>query len=91
MFMNVIGNWLEGSGWVEVFEKGSDFTLARVGSFLHGNRVKRCCYGHQVSLAAFQELAGDAFMMETKGQEKRIAYAECVTKKVFSKCTILVR
>ena len=34
-FMSAIGNWLNGSGWVEVFEHGSRFTLARVESFLH--------------------------------------------------------
>ena len=48
-FMNVIGYWLYGSGWVTVFEKGSDFTLARVESCLYVNKVKRCGYGHQVS------------------------------------------
>lgn len=68
-FMNVRGNWLDGSGWVEVFEKRSDFALARVKSFLHGNKVRRCCYGHQISLAAIRKLVGDRFMMETKGQE----------------------
>ena len=81
-FMNVIGNWLVGSSWVEVFEKGKEFTLATLESFLHGNKVKHCCCGHQVSLAAFWKLAGDAFMIETKGQEKYITYAEWVTKKV---------
>ena len=81
-FINVIGNWLEGSSWVEVFEKGSDFTLAIVESFLHGNKIKRCRYGHQVSLAAFQKLAGEAFMIETKRHEKRIAYSEWVITKV---------
>ena len=32
-FMSAIGNWLNGSGWVEVFEHGSRFTLARVEAF----------------------------------------------------------
>ena len=39
-FMSAIGYWLEGSGWVEIFERGNDFTLTRVESFLYGNKVK---------------------------------------------------
>ena len=50
-------------------------------SFFHGNKINRCRYGHQVSPATFRKLAGDAFMIETKGKEKLTAYAERVTKK----------
>ena len=79
--MSAIGNWLEGSGWVEIFERGSDFTLARVHSFLYGNKVKSCCYGHQVSLAAFQKLAGDAFRLETEGSQVIISFTDWTDKK----------
>ena len=42
---------------------------------------KRCPFGHKVLLAPFRKLVGNAFMMQTKGQEKRISYVEWVTKK----------
>ena len=77
--MNAIGNWLNGSGWVEVFERGSEFSLASVESFLHGNKVKRCRYAHQVSLAAFQRLARDAYTEETKMQS--ISYDDWISVK----------
>ena len=80
-FISAIGNWLEGSGWVEIFERGSDFTLARVESFLYGNKVKRCRYGHQVSLAAFRKLAGDAFRLETEGSQVIISFTDWADKK----------
>lgn len=46
-FINVRGNWLEGSAWVEIFEKEIDFTLGRMESFLHGIKIKLSSYGDQ--------------------------------------------
>ena len=78
-FMSAIGNWLNGSGWVEVFEHGSRFTLARVESFLYGNKVKRCRYAHQVSLAIFLQLLQEVYLEECP--EKLISCDEWLLQK----------
>ena len=78
-FMSAIGNWLNGSGWVEVFEHGSRFTLARVKSFLYQNKVKRCRYAHQVSLVIFLQLLQEAYFEECP--EKLISCDEWLLQK----------
>ena len=60
-FMNAIGDWLEGSGWVEIFEKARITTPGRIESFLTGRKVKRTRYAHQLSLAALTKLSKQAF------------------------------
>jgi hypothetical protein len=48
-FLSAIGDWLEGSGWVELLTKSSINTPGRAESMLRGNQVKRSRYVHQVS------------------------------------------
>ena len=38
--LNAIGEWLEGSGWLGVFNKAKISTLGRADSFLSGSHVK---------------------------------------------------
>ena len=38
-FISAIGNWLEVSAWLEIFERASDFTLARVESFFYCKKL----------------------------------------------------
>ena len=78
-FMSAIGNWLNGSGWVEVFEHGSRFTLARVESFLYGNKVKRSTYAHKVFLVIFLQLLQEAYLEECP--EKLISCDEWLLQK----------
>ncbi len=60
-FLDAIGNWLDGSGWVDVFERAKISTTGRIESFLNGRKVKRTRYAHQVSLASLLHLSMLAF------------------------------
>ena len=60
-FLNTIGDWLEGSGWVEILAKAEVNTPGRAESFLSGSQVKRTRYAHQVSCAALYLLLQEAF------------------------------
>ena len=60
-FLNAIGDWLEGSGWVTIFERARMTTVGRIDSFLSGSKIKRSRYVHHVSLAALIKLARQAF------------------------------
>ena len=58
--MAVIGDWLDGSGWVEILVKADINTPGRAESMLHGRHVKRCRYTHQVTSAALCLLLNDS-------------------------------
>ena len=60
-FINVIGDWLDGSGWCEVFNKANISTPGRVENFLKGSHVKRSRYAHQISLSALHGMAHGLF------------------------------
>ena len=64
--LNLIGNWLDGSGCVDVFKKEFINTPGRVESFLQGTNVKRSRYAHQLSLASLLRLARDSFDEKTE-------------------------
>ena len=59
--LNAIGNWLEESGWVTIFERACITSVGRIDGFLSGSKLKRSRYAHQVSLAALIKLARQAF------------------------------
>ena len=44
--LKAIGDWLEGKGWLGVFNKAKIRTPGRVDSFLSGSHVKRSRYAH---------------------------------------------
>ena len=67
--LNLIGNWLNGSGWVDVFKKAFINTPGRVESFLKGTNVKRSRYAHQLSLASLLRLARDTFDEKTENYD----------------------
>ena len=62
LFLNIIGDWLNGSGWIEVYEKSTVSTAGKIESFLSGKHVKRSRYAHQVTLATLLHLAWKAYM-----------------------------
>ena len=51
-FLSTIGDWIEGSGWTELYEMSAirTGTEGRVESFLTGKKVKRTRYAYQVTL-----------------------------------------
>ena len=65
-FLSTIGDWLEGSGWTELLEKSKINTTGRIESFLHGSKVKRSRYAHQVTLGALMKLSNLAFQNQNK-------------------------
>ena len=56
-FLDAIGNWLDGSGWTNIFERAKITTTGRIYSYLSGSKVKRTRYAHQVSLASLIHLS----------------------------------
>ena len=60
-FISTIGDWLDGSGWTDAFEKAKITTTGRIESFLKGKKVKRTRYAHQLSLSSLVKLSRMAF------------------------------
>ena len=63
-FINAIGDWLDwldGSGWCEVFNKADISTPGRVENFLQGSHVKRSRYAHQISLSTLYTMSYNVF------------------------------
>ena len=56
-FLNVIGDWLEGSGWLTIFERAHMTTAVRINSFLSDSKIKRSRYANQVSLAGSDQVS----------------------------------
>ena len=59
--LNTVGDWLEGSGWLGVFNKAKISTPGRVDSFFSGSHVKRSRYAYLNSLFAFRSMAQEVF------------------------------
>ena len=53
---SVIGQWLHGSGRVDIYRKCGISTTGIIEGFLSGSDVKRCRYAHLVALASFVKL-----------------------------------
>jgi hypothetical protein len=60
-YMKAIGNWLDESGWTDVFTKAQISTPGRIESFLNGSHVKRNRHAHLLSLASLANLSQMAF------------------------------
>ena len=61
VLMNAIGNWIQGSGWVEAFVQANIITAGQIDSFLNVSKVKRTRFAHQLSLAVLIKLSHNAF------------------------------
>ena len=60
VLMNAIGNWIQGSGWVEAFVQANIITAGQIDSFLNVSKVKTR-FAHQLSLAVLIKLSHNAF------------------------------
>ena len=65
-FLNATGNWLEGNGWVTIFERAHMTIVGHIDSFLCGLKIKRSRFAHQVSLAALIKLTRQVFESQNK-------------------------
>ena len=61
---NMIGKWLAGSGWTDIFIKAGVATTGRCESLLKSSHVKRTRYAHEVSLAALYILRNEAHLAD---------------------------
>ena len=62
MFLNIIGTWLDGTGWSDLYEKLGIDTSGRVCSFLKGSHLKRSRYPQQITLVSLAKLAHQAYL-----------------------------
>ena len=60
-FLSCIGDWLEGSGWTEIYDKSGISSKGRVENFLKGSKVKRTRYAHHVTLKVLVDFTVEAF------------------------------
>ena len=60
-WLGVLGDWLDGGSWTELYDMSKISTSGRVDSFLKGSIVKRSRYSHQVTLATLILLSKQAF------------------------------
>ena len=60
-----IGDWLQGSGWGEIYANLNISTPGRIESALKGNKIKRSRYTHQVALYVLRSLAKHKFKKQT--------------------------
>ena len=59
--LNAIGDWLEASGWLRVFNKAMIRTPDIVDSFLWRSHVKKSIYAHLISFFALHSIAQELF------------------------------
>ena len=52
VFLDENGNWLDGSGWADVFERAKITTTGCIESYYHSNKMKRTRHAYQASLAS---------------------------------------
>ena len=62
IFLNIIGTWLDGSGWSDIYEKSRVNTSWRVTSFLKRIHVKRSRYAQQITPPALVNIAHQAYL-----------------------------
>ena len=61
IFINVIGDWLEGSGRIQIFNHARISTPGWVESFFSGSHVKRSRYAHLLTLFALYSMANEVY------------------------------
>ena len=84
-FMNAIGDWVEGSGWIQALEKAGFSTPGRIESYLSGKKIKRTRYAHQVTLAVLSKLAHSVFQAQTEFEDFE-SWKESTEKKNANHC-----
>ena len=61
ILLNVLGDWLEGSGWAAVMASANVMTEGRADALQSGSHTSRAQWAHQVSAAALFCLQSQAF------------------------------
>ena len=86
-FLNLLGNWLESSGWTESLVKAKITSPGKAESFLSGSHPKRSRYAHQVTCASLSLLMNTRHI--NKVMAKMIKIVGCPKRKGYrlSFCT----
>jgi len=76
---NMIGKWLKGSGWADIFFKAEVATAGRCDALLKSSHVKR--YAHEVRIASLFIVRNEVFKADmTKGDESLETWVACRSK-----------
>ena len=57
----VLGQWLEGSGWVEALHQADIATLGVAESFLTASHITKPCHAHHVTACVLYAMLKEAF------------------------------
>ena len=61
LLLSMIGDWLAGSGWCEIYKRSEISTPGRSNSFLKVKHLKRSRYADQVTLPTLVQLSWQAY------------------------------
>ena len=59
--LNMLGKWLDGSGWCGALVEAGVVTSGRAAALLFASHVKRSRYAHQVTIASLHALQSNAY------------------------------
>ena len=81
--LKTLGDWLQGSGWVEALIQAGIATAGTANSFLHCAHVTRSRYAHQVTVAALYILQNRAYNnRNTESKDSFLGFDEWCSKRV---------
>ena len=69
--LNVLGNWLDGSGWVAIMATANVTTEGRADALQSGSHVSKAQWAHQVTAAALFHLQNQAYTAYKMLQKQR--------------------
>jgi len=61
LFLQVLGNWLEGSGWADALVQAEIAGSGTAESFIHASHVTKTRHAHQVTAASLYQLLQHAY------------------------------
>ena len=68
--LNVIGDWLEDSGWVEALVQADVSSPGKAEAFLNASHVKRTRYAHQVTACSLYILLEKSRVLFSENEEQ---------------------
>ena len=60
--LNVIGKWLDGSGWALILNNANVTTEGRADNVIKGGNTSRSQWAHQISVAGLYHMMKDAYI-----------------------------
>jgi len=79
--LNMLGKWLDGSGWSSALVEADITTCGRTAALLSSSHVKRFCYAHQVTVASLHILQIKAYQNYC---EEQLVFEEPLALEVWS-------